>query len=148
MRLIRCRKCGAMICSQDTMVESMMAEVERLNKLAENDCKYNKGRLRNVYVQQSSQVYKMMKQIIHLTSQMDEYSRLLSTEKGVLVHYLLQNNLITLEKLHELEAYAREKAKIADERDQKQIEAIYGDFRRETVNRTKADPTARKAIRE
>lgn len=147
MRLLRCRKCGAMISTQDTMVESMMAEIERLNRLAEKDCKYNKGRLRNVYSQQSSQIYKMMKQIIHLTSQMDEQSRRVNTEKGVLVHYLLKNSLITLEKLHELEAHARERAKIADERDQKQIEAIYGDFRSETVNRTKADPTARMAIK-
>lgn len=147
MRLIRCRKCGAMITTEETMVECMMEEVERLNRLAEKDAKYNKGKLKMLYTQQSAQVYKMMKQIIHLTSQMDEHNRQLNQEKGVLVHYLLQNNLITLEKLHELEAYARERAALADAQDQKKIAEIYGVFQSDTVNRTKADPTAWKAIK-
>lgn len=147
MKLLRCRKCGAMITTQDTMVDCMMAEVERLNRLAENDAKYNKGRLKSTYEQQSSQVYKMMRQIVHLTSQMDESSRRLNQEKGVLVHYLLSNGLITKEKLHELEEKARERAAQANERDQRQIEAIYGEFQGSIHNRTKADPTARKAMR-
>lgn len=130
------------------MVENMMAEVERLNRLAVNDAKYNKGKLKNLYAQQSAQVYKMMKQIIHLTAQTDEYARKASQEKSVLVHYLLQNNLITMEKLNELALVARERAKAANERDQKQIEAIYGSFQSECINRSKADPTANKAIRE
>lgn len=146
VELIRCRKCGAMITTQDTMVECMMEEVERLNRLAEKDVKYNRGKLKMLYAQQSAQVYKMMKQIIHLTSQMDEHSRILNQEKGVLVHYLLQNGLITEEKLHELEAYARERAAQANARDQKQIELIYGSFQSECTNRSKADPTAQKAV--
>ncbi len=147
MKLLRCRKCGAMITTQDTMVDCMMAEVERLNRLAENDAKYNKGRLKSTYEQQSSQVYKMMRQIVHLTSQLDEDSRRMHQEKGVLVHYLFSNGLITEAKLHELEAIARERAAQANERDQRQIEAIYGDFQSSIHNRTKADPTAQKAMR-
>lgn len=147
MKLLRCRKCGAMITTQDTMVECMMAEVERLNRLAENDAKYNKGWLKSTYEQQSSQVYKMMKQIIHLTSQMDESARRLNCEKGVLAHYLLSNGLITEEKLHELELKARERAAKAKERDERQIAAIYGEFQSVCNNRTKADPTAQKAMR-
>ena len=147
MKLLRCRKCGAMITTQDTMVDCMMAEVERLNRLAENDAKYNKGRLKSTYEQQSSQVYKMMRQIVHLTSQLDEESRRMHQEKGVLVHYLFSNGLITEAKLHELEAIARERAAQANERDQRQIEAIYGDFQSSIHNRTKADPTAQKAMR-
>lgn len=147
MKLLRCRKCGAMITTQDTMVDCMMAEVERLNRLAENDAKYNKGRLKSTYEQQSSQVYKMMRQIVHLTSQLDEDSRRMHQEKGVLVHYLFSNGLITEAKLHELEAIARERAAQANERDQRQIEAIYGDFHSSIHNRTKADPTAQKAMR-
>ncbi len=147
MKLLRCRKCGTMITTQDTMVECMMAEVERLNRLAENDAKYNRGRMKNLYAQQSSQVSKMMKQIIHLTSQMDRQSRILNQEKGVLVYYLLQNGLITEEKLHELEKIARERAAQADARDQKEIERIYGSFQSSCTNRSKADPTAQKAMK-
>lgn len=147
MKLLRCRKCGAMITTQDTMVECMMAEVERLNRLAENDAKYNKGRLKSTYQQQSCQVHAMIKQIVHLTSQMDEYARRLGQEKGVLVHYLLSNGLITKEKLHELDEKARERAVKANERDERQIAAIYGEFQSMCNNRTKADPTAQKAMR-
>lgn len=147
MKLLRCRKCGAVITTQDSMIESMMEEVKRLNSLAEKDAKYNKGRLKSVYQQQSSQIFKLMKQIIHLTSQMDEHSRLLENEKSVLVYYLRTNGLITDEKLLDLEEKARKRVKEKNARDEAEIQMIYGKFNSICQNRTNADPTANAALK-
>ena len=49
VKLIRCAKCGTVITTQDTMVQPMMAEVTRLNQLAEKDKKFNGGKMANLY---------------------------------------------------------------------------------------------------
>lgn len=147
MKLLRCRKCGTFITTQDNLIEQMMEEVKRLNSLAEKDAKFNKGRLKSVYQQQSSQIFKLMRQIIHLTSQMDEESRLLQNKISVLVYYLRTNKLITDEKLHELEEKARKKVEEKNASDEAEIRMLYGEFNSICQNRTKADPTANAALK-
>lgn len=146
MRLLRCRKCGTVITTQDTMVETMFEEVKRLNGLAEKAAAKGANKLSSTYQQQSAQVFKMMKQIVHLTAQSDEHLRRIENEKHTLVNYLFDNNLITQEKLCELETEARKKAADKNAKDQKEIERIYGQFNSVCQNRTKANPTESKAI--
>jgi hypothetical protein len=147
VKLIRCAKCGTVITTQDTMVQSMMAEVTRLNQLAENDRKFNRGKMVNLYQQQSAQVHKLMKQILHMTAQMDEHARLLIHEKSVLTHYVRDNGLVSDETLRELELKARDRAAEANKKDQAKINELYGEFQSICQNRTKRDPTADKALK-
>ena len=147
MRLLRCRKCGTFITTQDTMVENMMEEINRLNRLAEKAARGKDKSLINVYQQQSAQVSKLMKQILHLTAQKDAAYRVEKQEKSVLVHYLLTNNLITHEKLNELNEIARIKVEEKNKADQAEIERLYGDFESTLTNRTKNDPTAKAAMK-
>ena len=142
MKLLRCRKCGTVITTQDAMVENMLAEINKINDLAIKASKNKEKQVAALYMQQSAQLSKLMKQIIHIASQLDESYRRLNQEKGVLVHYLFSNNLITEDKLHELEKKARERAAEADKKDQAEIERLYGDFCSICTNRTKSDPTA------
>lgn len=146
MKLIRCRKCGTVITTQETMIDNMMDELNRLNRLAEKAAKHNRSMMQ-VYQQEAIQVRKLIGQIIHLTSQMDEHARRVLQEKSVIIHYALENNLLTMDKIHELELIARERAAKADERDQREIKKIYGDFESMLTNRTKKDPTAKEAIK-
>ena len=69
-------------------------------------------------------------------------------ENTEIVHYLLENNLITQEKLNELMAIARKKAEIRNAEDQANIDRIYGTYKSQYIpaNNTRADPTANKAI--
>lgn len=147
VKLIRCAKCGTAITTQDTMVQSMMAEVTRLNELAEKDRKFNGGKMLNLYQQQSAQVYKLLKQIIHMTAQMDKYARISSQEKSVLSHYVRVNGLVSDETLRELELKARSRAAEADKKDQARINELFGEFQSICQNRTKRDITAGKAIK-
>ena len=147
VKLIRCAKCGTVITTQDTMVQSMMAEVTRLNQLAEKDKKFHGGKMACLYMQQSAQVYKLMKQIIHLTAQMDEHARLIMQEKSVLAHYVRDNGLVSDETLRELELKARERAAEANKKDQAKINELFGEFQSICQNRTKRDPTAEKALK-
>lgn len=147
VKLIRCAKCGTIITTQETMVQSMMAEVTRLNTLAEKDRKFNGGKMLTLYQQQSAQVYKLLKQILHMTAQMDKYARICSQEKSVLTHYVRVNGLVSDETLRELELKARTRAAEADKKDQTRINELFGEFQSICQNRTKRDMTADKAIK-
>lgn len=147
VKLIRCAKCGTVITTQDTMVQSMMAEVTRLNQLAEKDRKFNGGKMANLYQQQSAQVHKLMKQILHLTAEADEQKRQLQREKSVLAHYLLDNGLLPESELHELLEKARVDAAERSKKDQAKINELFGEFQSICQNRTKRDPTADKALK-
>lgn len=147
MRLLRCRKCGTVITTHDTMVENMMNEVNRLNRLAEKAAKSRDKALVNVYQQQSKQVSTLMRQLIHLHAQRDEQFRREKNEKRAIVRYILDNNLVSEEKIRELEALGRKRAAEQDDRDRVELERLYGDFESTLTNRTKNDPTAKEAMR-
>lgn len=147
VKLIRCAKCGTVITTQETMVQSMMAEVTRLNQLAEKDKKFNGGKMACLYMQQSAQVHKLLKQILHMTAQTDERVRLVNQELSVLRHYVRQNALVSDETLRELELKARDRAAEANKKDQAKINELFGEFQSICQNRTKRDPTAEKALK-
>lgn len=140
MKLIKCRKCGSAICTDATFQDRMLDAINELSEKARKD-KRNAGS----YLQQAAAVKKIMTQYLHRTSQIDTDFRRQVHEKAVLVHYLLDNGLITQEKLDELNAIAGERAKASDERDAEAIELLYGDFENIMANKTKPDPTYRKA---
>ena len=122
MKVLRCRKCGTVITTENNYVEMMTAEINRLNSLAAKG-----GKNRNIYQQQSAQLFKLMKQIIYTTSEIGNNEGKLSIEKYLLVDYLISNGLITKEKLHEIETEAGKRMKIQDERNSKELERLYGE---------------------
>jgi predicted SnoaL-like aldol condensation-catalyzing enzyme len=102
---------------------------------------------RNSYIQEASQIKKMITQIQHRTTQMEERKAGLTCELGEIVHYILESNLVTKEKLDELRTIAREKAVIKNEEDLKVIKQLYGEFESILTNRNKKDPTALNALK-
>lgn len=146
MKLIHCRKCGAAICTEDGLVERMSDVIHELNVKARRSMD---GRVARSYLAEAASVTKMMKGILHNTAQIEERRTTLLCENNELINYLLENDLITKKKLKELREIAREKARIRNEENQKEIDRIYGNFNSlySPSNKTKADPTAKKAIR-
>jgi hypothetical protein len=102
---------------------------------------------KNFYIQQAAQIRSMMKQVQHLSSQMEQRKVAATCEMSEIVHYLRNNNLITDSKLDELRIIAREKAETKNKQEEAKINAIYGDFENNFVNRTKNDITANTAIK-
>ena len=142
MKLLRCRKCGTMITTQDNLMQNYMEEVSRLNNLAMKD-----RRNRPVYEQQASQLTKVVKQILHSTSQMDEQRRSLQNELSVLTTYIRENGLISDEKLFELRDKGREIAIKKNEEDEKLVEQLYGNFNSILANNSRRDPTEKMALK-
>lgn len=142
MRLIKCRKCGATICTDEAFQERMLDAIEECNKQARKDRKNS-----NTYLQQAASYKKILSQYLHRTSQYDSDLRRYKNENSVLIHYLLDNNLITKEKLYELKEKGRERAAANDREDAKVIEQLYGQAKNPLFNNTKADPTVRKALK-
>ena len=145
MKLIHCRKCGAAIVTENALVERMNDAIHELNEKAR---KAKNGKMANSYLAEAASVTKMLKGIIHATTQIEERRTTCMCELTEIVHYIRSNNLITDEKLDELRKKAREKAKEKNAANQKEIDRIYGEYKAldTPFNKTKADSTANKAI--
>lgn len=145
MRLMKCKKCGTPMMLDTYAVENMYCAMQECNEKAR---KAKNPSLRNSYVQEASQIRKMISQTIHRTTQIEERKNTFLCELSEIVHYINENNLISHEKLNELRKIAREKASIKNKEDENQIKKIYGEFESALTNRSKKDPTAHKAIKE
>lgn len=154
MRMIRCKKCGTMIASEDTILERIMDEAREERSISENELRkanelIEKGNKilasSNTHKNNAKQLDKLATQIMHMTTQLEVRKGEKEKEKSILVQYLLENNLITKEKLNELDAIAKEQNRIAIERDQRELDLLYKSYSDYTGNRTKSDPTYKKA---
>ncbi len=143
MRLIRCRKCGATIATDETFIQRMMDDINELAERARKDRRNSPS-----YLQQAAAIRKIMQQYLHVTANMDAQYRRLTNENSVLIHYIRENNLISDEKLSELSAIARERAAEKEKADGERVAELYRGFENLSINRTKKDPTARAALKE
>lgn len=141
MRLIKCRKCGATIATDETFIQRMLDDINILSEKARKD-----KRNASSYLQQASAIKKIMNQYLHRTAQMDDHRMRLLYEHKVLVHYVLDNGLVSQEKLNELDEIARKKYADKQAFNQQEVERLYGGFENISINRTKADPTERKVM--
>lgn len=142
MRLIKCRKCGATIATDETFIQRMLDDINALSEKARKD-----KRNASSYLQQASAIKKIMNQYLHRTAQMDDHRMRLLYEHKILVHYVLDNGLVSQGKLNELDEIARKQFAEKMKFNQQEVERLYGGFENITINRTKADPTERKAMK-
>jgi hypothetical protein len=120
----------------------MLDDINALSEKARKD-----KRNCNSYLQQASAIRKIMQQYLHRTAQIDEESRRTRNELKFLVHYVLNNGLVSQDKLQELNDAARKSFEEKQQSDQEIIERLYGDFENISINRTRADPTEKQATR-
>ena len=146
MKLIHCKKCGAALVTEDALLERMNDTIHELNEKARHT---KNGKKAHSYLAEAASVTKMMKGIIHNTAQMEDRRITCQLEMAEIVNYIRTNHLISDEKLDELRAIAREKAKVRNLENQKELDRIYGNYRAlyTPSNNTKADKTANTAIR-
>ena len=146
MRLIHCKKCGAALVTDDALIERMNETIHELNEKAR---KSKHGGIAKSYLAEAASVTKMMKGIIHNTAQLEYRRTTVQAELSEIVAYINKHNLIPDDVMNELRKTARMKAKERDAENQKEIDRIYGAYNSlySPVNKTKADPTANKAIR-
>jgi hypothetical protein len=99
------------------------------------------------YLQQASAIKKIMTQYLHRTAQMDEHRMRLLYEHKVLVHYVLDNGLVSQEKLNELDEIARKQYSDKQKLIQQEVDQLYGGFENMSINRTKRDPTEKRGTK-
>lgn len=144
MKLVKCRKCGTAVMTDDTLLETMVDEMNECNRLSRTTKDPSK---RNSYLQQASQLKKMVTQIQHRTTEMEtrKYSNL--TTLARLKAFVVENNLMTWDQINEIEDKAIAESKLKDKKDSEDLEKIYGSYRNSMVNRTNKDTTARQAFK-
>lgn len=138
MRLIKCRKCGATIATDETFIQRMLDDINILSEKARKD-----RRNSNSYLQQASAIRKIMQQYLHTTANMDERRRELQCKLSILWNYVNDNNLIERDKLNAMMVEAEEIAAQRIAQEEERVNELYRGFENITINRTKADPTAR-----
>lgn len=142
MRLIKCRKCGATIATDETFIQRMLDDINILSEKSRKDKRNSSS-----YLQQASAIKKIMTQYLHRTAQMDEHRMRLLYEHKVLVHYVLDNGLVSQEKLNDLDEIARKQYSDKQKLIQQEVDQLYGGFENMSINRTKCDPTEKQATR-
>lgn len=145
MKLIHCKKCGSAIVTENALIERMNDTIHELNEKARRS--KNSG-IAKSYLAEAASVTKMMKGIMHNTTQIEERRTTCSCELSEITHYIRENKLISDEKLDELRQIARNKAKAKNAENQREIDRIYGVYNSSYTpfNNTKSDPTAKEAI--
>lgn len=145
MKLIHCKKCGHPMITEDAIVERMNDTIHELNEKAR---KSKNGKIAKSYLAEAASVTKMMKGILHNTANIEARTARSGMYLRILVEYLLANNLITEDKLKELNEQADKMIEEKNAADQKELERIYGNYKKlyTPSNNTMSDPTADKAI--
>ena len=141
MRLIKCRKCGATIATDETFIQRMLDDINILADKARRD-----KRNSNSYNQQAAAIRKIMQQYLHRTAQMDAEMLETRAELGALITYVRENGLINDQELADITTPARLKARERIKQEEERVNELYRGFDNISINRTKADPTERKAI--
>ena len=144
MKLIKCKKCGTPIISNDLMLQRLLDGMQEANK---NALKAKNGPQKNVYIQQASQYKQLIKSITHTTAQLEERHRYLNAELKELVRYLAENGIMTYDEIGLIQNKAREKAQKGMDEDKKKLNKLYQDGYNELSNNSKLDITYNKAIR-
>ena len=144
MKLIKCKKCGTPVISNDLMLQRLLDGMQEANK---NALKAKNNSQKNVYIQQASQYKQLIKSITHTTAQLEERHRYLNAELKELVRYLAENGIMTYDEISLIQNKAREKAQKGMDEDKKRLNKLYQDGYNELSNNSKLDTTYNKAIR-
>lgn len=143
MNVLRCKKCGAAIVTDDVFFQRLLDRIDETTKKAEQ-CK--NGSLRAVYIQEISTYKSMYKSYMHNLSKLEEMQNKDTYKLREIIRYIRDRELISedqIKKIYELgEKRATENARLV----KREISLIYGKFD-SMSNRTKADPTAEAAFR-
>lgn len=143
MKLIKCKKCGATIMTNETLLAAMQDEYNDLVKRSHRA----KGADKMLIGQQLKHLHKMMVQICHSSTEAERRKDDTYNELCLLKKYIKANNLIDFETLDHFRDEARELARKKAAEDEKRIAEVYGEFENTFCNRTKADPTATEAMK-
>ena len=129
--------------TDETLLAAMQEEYNSLVKKSHRA----KGADKNLIAQQLKHLHKMMVAVCHNSSQgeirkLDAYN-----EISLLKRYILENQIIDQQTLNKIREEARTLTRKKAAEDEKKIAEVYGEFVNTFCNRTKADPTAKEAIK-
>lgn len=154
MRMIRCKKCGTMVASEDGLLERIMDEAReerQFSQKEEAEASRLEAKVKQLRISaknrrdNAKQLDKFANQIQHQTTQLESRKNLKERQMSVLCRYLIENNIVTEEKLVELGEIAKRESDEKEREDQRQLDLIYKSYSDYTGNKTKSDITFKKA---
>lgn len=143
MKLIKCKKCGSTIMTDETLLAAMQ---EEYNALVKRSRRAN-GQTRHLILQQMKHLHKMMVAVCHSSTEAERRKDDTYNELCLLKKHIIANKLIDFETLDRFGDEARAMARKKAAEDEKKIAEQYGEFVNTFCNRTKVDPTATEAMK-
>ncbi len=141
MRMLYCRKCGTAIVSDETLMQSILDQMDDVRKRIQ----HAKGIERPALIQQLSEYKSMYKALMHNITQREQAENVKPYILRELRDTILSRKLMTEDEVNQIYKAGEQKAKKAAEQLRKKEKEIYGSF--EAIsNNTKPDPTANEAI--
>lgn len=142
MRVLHCKKCGVMVGTDEAVIERMLDEVRAERNLARKDRKNAP-----IHLQNAKQMQGMITQIQSRYGDLERRKTICSEKYYVLKEYLLENNIVSKQEIREVEDMAEQRAVRKNMKDEQEIQKLLKSYDNYTGNKTKADPTADRAIR-
>ena len=143
MKLIKCKKCGTPIATDKMILQRLLDGMEDANTKARKAKSYGE---KCQYIQEASQYKQIIKSITHATTQLEQRKLYIEAELKALIRFLVDNNLLTYEKIGEIQEEARKKIDEKIKEEQKQLNKLYKDGYNQLSNNSKKDPTSNKVI--
>ena len=120
MKLVKCKKCGSVIMTSETLLSNMQDEYNNLIKKSQKA----KPAERQIIVQQLSQLKKMMVAVCHSSSESELRKNAAYNEVILLKKYIIENNIMDQNTLDQIQGEAREAAKRKAESPQRKEKSL------------------------
>jgi hypothetical protein len=144
MKLVRCQKCGTVVISDDTFLQNILDAMEEACRKAR---RAKSGYEKNVALHEAAEYKAMYRSFMHHLTERDKAEH--NVDSFVikeLYHHLVDSGKLTDAEFLAIQKRAETKAKAVRAAEEKEINAIYGNF--ETIcNRTMPSPTERAALK-
>ena len=143
MKLVKCKKCGATVMTDETLLSGLQEEYNELVKKSQRA----KGASKQIIAQQLKHLTKTMTAICHSTSESEIRKLNAYNELNLLKKYIVEHQIISQEILDEIRSSARKLTKRKSAEDEKKIAELYSDFENHFCNKTKRDATYDEALK-
>ena len=144
MKMLYCKKCGAAVISDETLLQSIL---DRLEETQNQALHARSNAEKQVYMQAASEYKTMYKSMMHNITSREYAEAVIPYILRELIQVIKSRKLLTDAEIEQIYADGKASAKKVQDHTRKMEKEIYGDFE-SACNRSKGDPTANAAIAE
>lgn len=142
MKMLYCKKCGAAVISDETLLQSIL---DRMDDAQEKALRAKNNAEKQILLHQAAEYKTMYKSLMHNITSREYAEAVIPYILREMLSVVKDRKLLTDAEIEKIYADGKVKAKKVQDHTRKLEKEIYGDFEA-ACNRSKRDPTADAAI--